>query len=45
MMKIRQENDMIDGIYIVYAKSETKLPWSIGLGMICDENQTRQQRD
>ena len=38
MMKIRQDNDMNDSIGAVYAKSDTKLSWLIGLGVDCDEN-------
>ena len=30
-MKTRQDNDMNDRTSAVYAKSETKLSWSIGL--------------
>ena len=31
---------MIDGKYAVYAENEIDLPFSIGTGVVCDENQT-----
>ena len=43
--KIRQGNDMIDRTGAVNAENETKLPWPIRLGTICDENQIGQWRD
>ena len=45
MRKTRQDNDMTDNINVVYTESETKLTWSIKSGAVCDENQTRQQRE
>ena len=33
---------MTDHINVVYAEKKTELPWSIRLGMICEENQTEQ---
>ena len=38
MTKTRQDNDMIDHTWVVYAENETKLSWSIGSGADCDEN-------
>ena len=38
MMKTRHDNEMTDHIGAIYAKNETKLSWSIRLGVICDEN-------
>ena len=43
--KIRQGNDMIDRTGAVNVENETKLPWPIRLGTICDENQIGQWRD
>ena len=45
MMKINQDNDMTDRTDAVYAENDTKSSWQIGLGMVCDENHTRQWRD
>ena len=36
---------MTDRIDVVYVENETKLLWLIGLGLIYDENHTRQWRD
>ena len=39
VMKVRQNNDMADHIGEVHIKNDTKLSWSIGWGVDCDENQ------
>ena len=44
-MKTRLDNDMIDRIDLVKIKTETKLLGHIWLGVVCDENQTKQQLD
>ena len=41
MMKSRQDNDVTDGTCATYTKNEIELLWQIGLGAVCDENQTR----
>ena len=38
MMKIRQDNDMINRTSVVYVKNETELSWLIGSGVVCDKN-------
>ena len=45
MMKTKEENSMIDRIGVVYAEYDTKLSWSIGLGVNYDENKIRKLRD
>ena len=40
MMKTRQDNNMVDRTGVIYAKSETKLSWLIGLGIIYAETKT-----
>lgn len=42
-MKIRHDNYMSDCIDAVYVKNETKLAWSIGSSLVCDE--IRQDND
>ena len=42
MIKTRQDSDVTDHIGLVYSKIEIELS---GLGMVCDENQTRQWLD
>ena len=44
-MKIRQDNDVIDHICLVYVETKTELLGPIYPGAICEENQTRQQCD
>ena len=39
MIKARHGNDVTDRIGEVYIKNDTKLSWSIGWGVDCDENQ------
>lgn len=36
---------MTDLIGMVYPENETKLSWPIGIGVVCDENQTEQWHD
>ena len=45
MMKIRQDNHVIDRIDAIYIKNEIELPWPFKTGPICDENETRQWHD
>ena len=45
MIKTSQANKVIDHIGAIYAKNDTKLLWSIGLNVDCDENQIRQLCD
>lgn len=44
-MKTRSDNDVADRIDTVYVENETKLSWSIELGVVCDENKIGQQYD
>lgn len=44
-MKTKQENDMIDHLSLVYAKTKIEMSGSIWLGVVYDENQTEQRRD
>lgn len=44
-MKTKQDNDMIDGTYVIYDENETQLLWLIKPGTLYDENQTRQRWD
>ena len=39
-MKTRQDNGVIDHTSVVYAKNDVELSTLIGLGAICDKNQT-----
>ena len=39
VIKTRHSNDVTDCIGEVYIKNDTKLSWSIGWGVDCDENQ------
>ena len=45
MMKTRQENDMTERTGAVYKENDIELSSLIGLGVVCDENQTGQHRD
>lgn len=36
----KQDNDVANLIGTIYAKNETELLWPIGLGVVCDENET-----
>lgn len=38
MMKIRWDNDMTDRTSVVYAENDIELLWSIGYGVVYDEN-------
>ena len=44
-MKTKQDNDVTDRIRLVYVENKTKLLGPIWLGVVCDENQPRQQHD
>ena len=44
-MKTRQDNDVTNCTGVVYAKNEIEFLWSIRLSVMCDKNQTGQQRD
>ena len=44
-MKTRQDNDMIDCIGVVYAKTKTELLGPIKPGIVCYENETWYQHD
>lgn len=45
MTKIKEDNDVIDHIGLVYSKTKTKLLSPILLGDVCDENQIGQWLD
>ena len=45
MMKIKQDNNVINRTGAVYVENKTKLLWLIGLGVIYDKNQIRQWCD
>ena len=45
VLNTKQDNDVIDHIGLVYAKTETELARSIWLSAIYDENQIEQQCD
>ena len=45
LMKTRLDNYMTDHIGLVYAKNDIELSRPIGLGAVCDNNQTGQWRD
>ena len=38
MMKIKFDNNVTDHKGVVYVENDTKLSWSIRLGVFCDEN-------
>ena len=44
-MKNKQDNNMIDRTYVVYAKNDSELSWPIKQDFICDENKKEQQCD
>ena len=39
MMKMTQDNNLIDRTSVVYAENDTELSWSIRLGVVRDEKQ------
>ena len=43
MMKIKQENNVTNGTSAVYIENETEFSWSIGSGVVCEENQIGQR--
>ena len=45
VMKNKQDNNMIDRTYVVYAKNDSELSWPIKQDFICDENKKEQQCD
>lgn len=45
MMKMSQDNDVIDRKCMVNTKNDIELPWPIEQDVIYDENDTRQWHD
>ena len=45
MTKTKQDNNMSDYIDLVYTETETKLPWPIWLGAVCEKNRIGWWRD
>ena len=44
-MKTRQDNDVTNGIGVVYVENDNELSWLIRLGANCDEIQIWQKYD
>ena len=45
VMKAKQDNDVTDRIGAIQVENETKLPWLIKLGELCDENYIGQRHN